>query len=795
MPWQASSNRHEATVHTQGVSFDGYDTTTQNGSFTVYNYRPQAQLTDRNTSKVIQVGETLKFEVRAWDPEQHSTTIQFNMNGTSSETRTLSTPPASKPGSGNITFELALPEGEYTNPSVTLTDAYGAMYTTTLTGTYRVKDAMGHFKDSSGAIEKEGDDFVWMSGVTDVELSQTVSNDTQGGVIKSNKDFNSVSMQVIADGDQNYLNSTLNPEQYDAYSAAYETDLMNFAVDQWGKEVKIAAIDYIPGEEINYDILFDDLENDFPGLTAVQKVSDTVDAALKQPKTGSIYMTVNHDPTIFENTVPVHSKHMPAETQVNAFINTNLVTQVDEIKIGQWDIMYKASDNTGNLPFDKESPEAVTTIFIHRPPVAKTYISDRPTTIEVAAGPSYDLDRESQHNNGITNYIHTYMTSDGTWHNGSTGSPYSSIPRQVGGLDVVKRAVKVFDNFNRTDTAYDIINLNLQAYLTVDKPKPEMLKTGDTVTGTFTITTTENITNVSSWVEGWTSSTRNMTFVNQVGNVYTYRTTFTVPSGIADDDYFVLARVQTAEGSDETRFAEISVLNNRPPQHVSFSQSPSLAYTGDTVVGTFTIDDLDDQVLTQNIVIRKDGQAFNTLSRTIAPNGSTYDPYDVTLMNNADHGTYTITSTLTDPFGATDTAVYTVNVEKFIISGTMLPADPMAGDNLIWQIHSEGGIDRFELILDPEVITTDERDTMGYDAATYPVTWNVNGGTDVKDNTLDYILWCTTTQSLTLKGVRNRGAYDFTIRAYIGSEYRDLIFTREVTGDVRELIKTGFETQ
>ena len=55
-----------------------------------------------------------------------------------------------------------------------------------------------------------------------------------------------------------------------------------------------------------------------------------------------------------------------------------------------------------------------------------------------------------------------------------------------------------------------------------------------------------------------------------------------------------------------------------------------------------------------------------------------------------------------------------------IISAVMYPEDPVAGDKLIWIIKSMGGVDRYELIFEDDVINNDERKDMGYNKVDYP---------------------------------------------------------------------------
>lgn len=106
-------------------------------------------------------------------------------------------------------------------------------------------------------------------------------------------------------------------------------------------------------------------------------------------------------------------------------------------------------------------------------------------------------------------------------------------------------------------------------------------------------------------------------------------------------------------------------------------------------------------------------------------------------------------------------------------------------------IESIGGVDRYEIIFDQDVIDYDERKSMGYTEVHYPYYIDVDETENRKIDRLKYILWCTTPQSETLKGTRNRSPYTFIVRAWKGNSYVDTEFVREVSGDVRQLLKVG----
>lgn len=217
--------------------------------------------------------------------------------------------------------------------------------------------------------------------------------------------------------------------------------------------------------------------------------------------------------------------------------------------------------------------------------------------------------------------------------------------------------------------------------------------------------------------------------------------------------------------------------------------NPDPAYEGDTV--TITVysedDDGDNLDIGLSYTIGSETVSLGELNNVPSGSSRTFSLTDV----NA--GVIELDAYSRDPYGerGTDERSFTVNSIK--IEGIMLPNDPMAGDELIFSIETVGGVDYLELVLEDDVTDNDERTSMGYTAQTYPFKVDIDESKLSKITYFSYILWCTTPQSLTLKGVRQRDAYDFTIRAWKGDHYEDLTFTREVQGDVRELIKVGYE--
>ncbi|KAB3535628.1 hypothetical protein F8154_05720 [Alkaliphilus pronyensis] len=129
------------------------------------------------------------------------------------------------------------------------------------------------------------------------------------------------------------------------------------------------------------------------------------------------------------------------------------------------------------------------------------------------------------------------------------------------------------------------------------------------------------------------------------------------------------------------------------------------------------------------------------------------------------------------------------------VSATLLPNPAMAGDQLIFDITTEGYADTLEIFVDPDIIAMDKRVDMGYEAQEYPVTAQINKHVNIKTDTIKFILWVTTEETLDKNNNRLREPYKFTVRAWKGTSYKEVELELEVQGNILRLLKPGIKNK
>lgn len=122
---------------------------------------------------------------------------------------------------------------------------------------------------------------------------------------------------------------------------------------------------------------------------------------------------------------------------------------------------------------------------------------------------------------------------------------------------------------------------------------------------------------------------------------------------------------------------------------------------------------------------------------------------------------------------------------------SLLPNPAMAGDELIFTVDTEGYAEKIEIIVPNDIINKDNRGSQGYIPVSYPLTFNVDGTLDKKTNIFKYVLWHTTDVTLSKENAQLRPPYKFIVRAYKGTNTKEVELYLDVKGNVLELIKPG----
>ncbi len=282
------------------------------------------------------------------------------------------------------------------------------------------------------------------------------------------------------------------------------------------------------------------------------------------------------------------------------------------------------------------------------------------------------------------------------------------------------------------------------------------------------------------------------------GNDYNwYNISYNIPKGAGLQDKTYQLKIEAISNSDSNNrkaiIKNITLINNTAPTVSFTAQTPTTVYEGDTIRHTIMPRDADGDRLTVQFYVAKPGQNF-VLFKTYT-NVTQGVSFVLDNVVNLDAGNYRFRAVVNDGNGGSAEAENTVSVAPFeVTSYSLLPNDPMAGDMLYFNVATTGYVDKIEIILEPSIVSNDNRVAMGYTGVNYvgnslifpitPISLNSN-------KTYEYIAWVSTPQSVTLKGVRNRAPYTFTIRAWRGTRYKDYLITRDIKGDVRQTLKMG----
>lgn len=282
------------------------------------------------------------------------------------------------------------------------------------------------------------------------------------------------------------------------------------------------------------------------------------------------------------------------------------------------------------------------------------------------------------------------------------------------------------------------------------------------------------------------------------GNDYNwYNVSYNIPKGIGLQEKSYTVRIEAISISNPvnkmTVNRTVTLINNTAPTVSFTAQSPTTVYEGDSIRNTILPIDADGDKLTIQYYVAKPGQSL-VLFKTYT-NVAQGVPFVLDDVINVDDGNYQFRVVVSDGNGGTGQADKTVPVAPFeVTSYSLLPNDPMAGDMLYFNVATTGFVNKIDIIFEPNIVSSDNRFAMGYNAVNYvgnSIVFPISPVTLTSNKTYQYIAWVNTPQSVTLKGVRNRAPYTFTIRAWKGTLYKDYFITRDIKGDVRQTLKMG----
>ncbi len=348
--------------------------------------------------------------------------------------------------------------------------------------------------------------------------------------------------------------------------------------------------------------------------------------------------------------------------------------------------------------------------------------------------------------------------------------------------------IDVYAIYPFNNEAYKALGLTVNTPLNINKTftptYPDSLGAGDSIEIEAVTTSPVDVESAEAWLEG--EEPISLTKGARIGNEITWTGTYNVLSTKPDKDYYdffikaTLPNTKEVTAQDKVKVSTPIDLVPLMPEEVSTNSTVDIRATTTKYANSLT-------------VTLFEGEAFETtlnLSGVVSGSNKNWSrSYDV--PESIPEGNYNARFVARTPNGNIESDIVSFRVNTLKISGSMLPVDPMAGDELIFNITTEGYAEKLELILEDDVINNDERQEMGYNPVSYPVTIDLDETRNVVTTEFRYIVWCTTPQSITLKGDRLRAPYTFKVRAWKGSIFKDVEFATEIQGDIRQLIKFG----
>lgn len=291
------------------------------------------------------------------------------------------------------------------------------------------------------------------------------------------------------------------PSNYDYTGALDKTALFDY-IDR--KLIEVSDTVFCIGQDkIEYYMTFEDEDRDYPITSSytytgkATKTNEQLSELVKQVKEGSLKVKYEHDPSIYDNQVPVsvksdgkwHSVKTSFDTDKSKWRVINLVEEdylffePTDATRGSWKIYIQGSDDTGKPAFDKIS-EHYATFKIHKPPIPIPQMIPGVNKITLKDAGSYDYDYQFKKNSkknipgdreysGIKEFYWSVQFDNAEWVDVGTGPTQEVL---LNGRTVTDFRLTVEDY----DGAFTSISQNA---LILDKPLVDFVYT---VGGSYT---------------------------------------------------------------------------------------------------------------------------------------------------------------------------------------------------------------------------------------------------------------------------------------------------------------------
>ncbi|KXG73770.1 Kelch repeat-containing protein [Thermotalea metallivorans] len=680
LTWNASTGRYEQRVKVDVSVFDGVEGAVSTKEFIVINYDANGIVTTPATIHVVNLGDSFSLKLKVWDVAADRVTASASIDG-KIRTATIDPTPTAMPTMDNLTLTWsganALSAGTYTNISITITDSDGATKTITWNGTIIVMDLLTMVNNGiSKTLLDSSYDYRFVMVNTESSIQNTTRN---SGLLETIKNkLNSREQNALwlgQSGSKSYIDSKLilnNEYLYKSIPTDGKNDIINFIMSVITSDIN--GDTFLVGDTIETQMLFEDYEKDYEGISLIDKLKSNLELTdeQKKPKAGTTQIKYTHDPNIFDNPVPRHSK---ADEEWHNVVDMNdpfILKEATEDMRGLWTLSLQASDATKNPDFDKFATPKTKTFRVHTAPKAIANLFESPTDLYLSADESFDLDFQySLPNNGIVKYEWFYELSDGSIHKFPTESKYVKIPKQIDGKNIVSFTLTVYDCYGAKDSTNIawLLVPGIKAKIWPELSKFDIFGTGIPASEELKVTNIETIPYAMDRIEfalykGATIKTPKVTKTNPTGleistppyNKWYDIRNYRIPETLPDDIY--TAKIQAIQ---EATVLELlwNIVVNTP-----INLQPSMS---DTVrVGeTYNIEATTSKYANKVEVIAFKGTPYEssvmTLSSTTTGDLKKWS-IGYTIPNNLVDGVYTFEFKATTPNGNKETKTLSVKV-------------------------------------------------------------------------------------------------------------------------------------
>jgi len=335
-----------------------------------------------------------------------------------------------------------------------------------------------------------------------------------------------------------------------------DADMINHIISDNVGQTGYRTLTVVVNDEVEISSIAEDYEND----------------PIKQ-----IAWDFTHNPSYFENSSTVHPQSGVSMTE----------PITDFSYPGEYIASVKGIDDTIHDRYDKWSVNSAEyKIYAHRLPTAISTYNLQETELGYQAAfdgrESYDLDHESQANNGIVEYEYKYRTiADSDW-NESTGSTLLLEIEKNVQYDVFFR-VKDLEGAHSDwkHTEIKIVDEPFELNATVDPAHPNAVPASETINVDAEVITTKDIQSVTATFDGTPFT---LSYVSTSGMSKLYKGKYVIPPRKVDFDPCDV--VVTAEAVDGTTDINRLSVNVETPINLSGFISPDDVTKGQTVLLT-----------------------------------------------------------------------------------------------------------------------------------------------------------------------------------------------------------------